>query len=114
MADETYYHVETMRTDGTWHTFTAMPIAGREAAEKQLAYVRENLFECRWPFSKTDPAHVRLHELTPLDMVKHLTVEERENLVAEYIKSLPPGEFWRMVAEARERNEAERQEAKTA
>ena len=116
--DLKYYHVETKRRDGTWQTFTLEPIEGEEAAKKHMASVKD------FAVGKgVDPeGHVRLHELTLEDLheaaIKGLSKEERENIVAEYVRSQPAGEFWKKVRGARDEAawlaEEERLEAKTA
>jgi hypothetical protein len=105
-----YFHVETQKDDGTWQTFTAMPLEGEEAAEGH----RKRLVEA---YAASNPERVRLRELTQEDWVQELITsispEERDKIVVDYIRSLPPGVFWERVQEARERN-IEKQNEKLA
>lgn len=97
MPESKYFHVETQAKDGTWNTFTEEPMEGEDAAKRHLEEILKVARE-----QGLNP-QARLHELTEEDMLKHLTPEERDNIVAEYIRTLPPGEFWKKVAEARAR-----------
>lgn len=105
-----YFHIETQKTDGTWQTFTGEPLEGEEAAEAHLKSIVE-------AWSASNPERVRLHEVTGEELIqeqiKHMPQEERDRIVADYIRGLPPGEFWERVREARERN-VEKQNEKLA
>lgn len=51
-------------------------------------------------------AHVMPLPLLTDEELDKLTPAEKEEIVAAHIRSLPPGEFWKKVREARERNKA--------
>jgi hypothetical protein len=91
-----FFHVETQLPDGTWQMFTAEPLEGRAAADEHLGKIREFAIE-----QKQDPERARLRELTPQDILQKLTQREKDDLISKYIESMPPGEFWRQVQNAR-------------
>jgi hypothetical protein len=101
MDDPKFFHVETQRTDGQWHVFTDHPIEGEEQAKVHLMLVQDFARQI-----DVDPNRARLRETTlqELDQMVVLSPEERDAIVTESIKSLAPGEFWKKVREARERN----------
>ncbi len=107
MTDQKFFHVETQRPDGTWQRFTAEASEGEEEAQASLKRVQDAIASGQ--IGPKDGSAtidmVRLREWTIEEQIAELTKEEREAAVCEYINSLPPGEFWKLVKAARERNQ---------
>ena len=83
------FHVETLRLDGTWQTFTIEPIEGEGAARAHMDRLLGGILEGA---PKADPSRVRLHELTEEDLVrevfKKLTPEEKEHIVLAHVRKI--------------------------
>lgn len=65
-----FFHVETLRNDGVWHTFTTEVLEGQDAADRHLASIKEFALT-----HKQDPEKVRLHRLTEAEYKNHLIVK---------------------------------------
>jgi hypothetical protein len=99
-----YFHIETQARDGSWNRFTLEPSEGEELANKHLEEVQRIARE-----QGIDPLPtMRLREYTEEDrredVLKTLTREERDNIVAEHIRNMGSAEFTKRYIEARDLN----------
>lgn len=89
------FHIETQRLDGTWQTFTVEPLEGEEAAREHMARMLDGI--CPGMFGEGDASRVRLHELTEEDLVrevvKKLTLEEKEHIVLNHVRKIGSQSF---------------------
>jgi hypothetical protein len=126
MSESKYFYVETQGSNGTWRKFTAEPIEGQEAAEKHMETILDSygLAKAKHPGpntfgyglkpvlriqeeTKDDRIESRLEHFKGLSrgeqrkLIEEFPREEQLDFIAAYIQSLPRGEFWRRVQEAR-------------
>lgn len=96
--NETFFHIETQQDDGSWNAITDEPLEGEPAAQEHLKMVQA------FALSIQRKNALRLQPLTHNEYTKwalsKLSSDEREALIEQYIRSIPPNALWRRIQEA--------------